>query len=77
MAISDPERALMLQVPSIGPKMLDHLDRIGIERLTDLRGMDPEEIAFRINSELGVRRINRTGISALAGLVLAAERASA
>jgi hypothetical protein len=76
VAISDPERALMLQVPSIGPKMVGHLERIGIRRLSDLRGMDPEEIAFRINSELGIRRINRTGISALAGLVHAADRAS-
>jgi hypothetical protein len=76
MAISEPERVLMLQVPSIGPKMIGHLERIGIRRLADLKGMDPEEIAFRINSELGIRRINKTRISALAGLVHAADRAN-
>lgn len=62
----------MQKVHSIGPKMIDHLESIGIRRMADLRRMDPEEIAFRINSELGMCRINKTGIAALAGLVAAA-----
>jgi predicted flap endonuclease-1-like 5' DNA nuclease len=72
MAISESERAKMQKVHSIGPKMIDHLESIGIRRLADLKRMDPEEIAFRINCELKMRRINRTGVAALAGLVAAA-----
>jgi hypothetical protein len=76
MAISKSERARMQKVRSIGPKMIDYLESIGIRRMADLRRMDPEEIAVRINSELGIPRINKTGIAALAGLVAAARTES-
>jgi predicted flap endonuclease-1-like 5' DNA nuclease len=72
MAISKSERARMQKVRSIGPKVIDNLESIGIRRMADLRDLKPEEIAFRINCELGKRRINKTGVAALAGLVVAA-----
>jgi hypothetical protein len=58
----------MLRAHSIGPKMIDYLELIGVERLSDLRGADPAELAFRINMELGRSHINATGGAALANL---------
>lgn len=63
----------MLHARSIGPRMIDYLEAIGIETLGDLGGRDPVELAFAINMELGRRHINAAGIAALANLVALAE----
>ena len=67
--IAEDERRKMLEVRSIGPRMIAYLDEIGIRRLADLRSADPEEIALRINIALGRRHINRAGIAALRNLI--------
>ena len=72
--IEERERARMLEAHSIGPKMLSYLEEIGIERLSDLRGADPEELAMRIDIALGRRHINRVGVAALRNLIELAER---
>lgn len=53
--------------------MVDYLAEIGIRRLSDLRGVDPAELAMRIDVALGRRHINGQGIAALANLVALAE----
>ena len=72
--ISDAERHKMLNAHSIGPRMIAYLDEIGIERLADLRGADPHEIAMRIDIALGRKHMNRLGIDALANLIELANR---
>ena len=71
--ISQAERVKMLRAHSIGPKMVRYLEEIGIERLADLRGADPAELAMRIDIALGRKHMNRLGIEALAHLVALAE----
>lgn len=71
--ISETERQRMMRAESIGPKMVDYLELIGIRVLADLRGEDPEDLAFRINAELGRAHINATGVAALGNLVRLAD----
>ncbi len=59
----------MLEVSSIGPRMLSYLEAIGVRSLSDLQGMEAEDLALRINIVLGKRHINRTGIAALRNLI--------
>jgi hypothetical protein len=68
------EKARLMRAPSIGPRMVAHLESIGIERLEDLAGADPEDLAFRVNAELGRRHIHATGVRALANAVALADR---
>ncbi|WP_378948328.1 hypothetical protein [Mesorhizobium sp. ANAO-SY3R2] len=67
--ISDEERQAMLRAHSIGPAMIRYLEEIGIEKLSDLRGANAEEIAMRMNIALGRRHINRLGVAALCNLI--------
>jgi nucleotidyltransferase/DNA polymerase involved in DNA repair len=67
------ERQKMLHARSIGPRMVDYLQEIGIERLADLKGADAGELAMRINIALGRRHINCMGVSALRNLIELAE----
>jgi hypothetical protein len=62
------ERERMLRAYSIGPKMIAYLEEIGITRLEDMVGADPELIAMRIDIALG-KRLNRFGIEALKNLI--------
>lgn len=71
--IAEEERRAMLRAHSIGPRMIAYLEEIGIERLADLRGADPAELALRIDVALGRRHINRQGIEALRNLIALAE----
>ena len=54
--------------------MVEYLEEIGIEKLSDLRGADPHELAMRIDIALGRRHINRQGVAALANLIELAEK---
>ncbi|MCA0278668.1 MAG: hypothetical protein LCH86_21960 [Proteobacteria bacterium] len=67
--ISEDERQSMLRAHSIGPTMIRYLEEIGIERLAELRGADPQEIAMRMNIALGRRHINSMGVAALRNLI--------
>jgi len=67
--ISEDERKSMLRAHSIGPTMIRYLEEIGIERLAELRGADPQEIAMRMNIALGRRHINSMGVAALRSLI--------
>jgi hypothetical protein len=71
--ISEAERKKMLRAHSIGPKMIAYLQEIGIERLSDLAGANPEEIAFRIDIALGRKHMNRLGVEALRNLIALAD----
>ena len=66
----------MLRAYSIGPRMIHYLEQIGIERLEDLAGADPGEIAMRIDILLERRRLNRFGHEALRNLIDLANRES-
>jgi hypothetical protein len=72
--IDKAEREKMLKAYSIGPRMISYLEEIGIERLADLRGADPLELAMRIDIALGRKHMNRLGVEALRNLVELAER---
>lgn len=67
--ISEDERKSMLRAHSIGPKMIRYIEEIGIERLADLRGADPQQIAMRIDIALGRKHINSLGVAALRNLI--------
>lgn len=64
----------MLRAHSIGPRMIDYLEEIGIERLQDLAGADAETIAMRIDIALGRRHMNRMGVAAIRNLIALAEK---
>jgi hypothetical protein len=72
--IEPGERARMLRAYSIGPRMIHYLEQIGIERLEDLAGADPGEVAMRIDILLERRRLNRFGHEALRNLIDLANR---
>ncbi|WP_159586533.1 hypothetical protein [Chelativorans xinjiangense] len=72
--IEESERRRMLRAHSIGPKMVAYLEEIGIERLSDLAGADPETIAMRIDIALGRKHMNRMGVEAIGNLIALAER---
>jgi nucleotidyltransferase/DNA polymerase involved in DNA repair len=67
--IDAAERARMLKAHSIGPRMISYLEEIGIERLSDLRGADADELAMRIDIALGRKHMNRLGVEALRNLI--------
>lgn len=71
--IDEAERQAMMRAHSIGPAMIRYLEEIGIERLADLRGADPELIAMRIDVALGRKHINRLGVQALRNLIALAD----
>ena len=52
----------MLKAHSIGPRMITYLEEIGIQRLADLKGADPHQVAMRIDIALGRRHMNRLGV---------------
>ncbi len=72
--IDEAERAKMLKAHSIGPRMISYLEEIGIERLSDLRGADAEELAMRIDIALGRKHMSRLGVEALRNIIALAER---
>ncbi|MCT7377462.1 helix-hairpin-helix domain-containing protein [Chelativorans salis] len=71
--IEESERRRMLRAHSIGPKMVAYLEAIGIERLSDLAGADPEMIAMRIDIALCRKHMNRLGVEAIRNLIALAE----
>jgi hypothetical protein len=73
MPIGAQDRALMEAVPLMGPRMVDYLELIGIERFADLAGADAHELRLRINARLGRPHINAMGVRALANLIDAAK----
>ena len=66
------EREVLLRAHQVGPKMIAHLEAIGVRRLSDLARRDPAELRWAINAELGRPLINRMGEYALARAVEAA-----
>ncbi len=71
--IADVEKKRMLKAHSIGPKMIEYLEEIGIERLCDLKGADPRLIAMRIDIACGRKQMNAMGVAALANLIALAD----
>ena len=64
------KNALSTLRPSRGVKTgIAYLEEIGIERLADLKGADPHQVAMRIDIALGRRHMNRLGVEALANLI--------
>jgi hypothetical protein len=43
-----PSATDLQQLPGIGPNIANHLQSIGIRRVADLKGKDPEELYERI-----------------------------
>jgi nucleotidyltransferase/DNA polymerase involved in DNA repair len=72
--IGKAEREKMLKAHSVGPRMISHLEEIGVETLSELRGADPQELAMRIDIAIGRKHMNRLGVEALRNLVELAEK---
>lgn len=51
--IEDGERRKLLAVDLCGERVLTRLESIGIRRLRDLRGRDPEDLMHEVNIEAG------------------------
>jgi hypothetical protein len=65
----------MLAVPLCGPRVVARLQSIGIERLEQLRDLDPEDVVHAVNAQAG--HVIWTGtmpIRAISNLVEAAEQ---
>jgi hypothetical protein len=75
MPIARAEREKMLAVRLCGPRVIARLESIGIERLADLTGREPDDLVCEVNLEAG-RPIWHApmAIRAMANLVSAAER---
>lgn len=58
----------MLKAFSIGPKMIDYLERSGISTLSELAGRDPQSVLLQIHVETGVK-LNKMGLGALENLI--------
>jgi len=73
--INAEERSKMLAVPLCGPRVVARLEAIGVGRLSDLCGEDPEDLMERVNLAAGAP-IWRPPMAtrALANLVAAAQR---
>lgn len=67
--ITIAERRRMRKAHSIGPRMIEYLGEIGIERLEDLRDADARTLALRINAILNRPQINAAGVKALQNLI--------
>jgi hypothetical protein len=73
--IAEAERRRMLAVPLCGSRVLARLEAIGVERLTDLAGRDPEELVLAVNASVGWPIWRRPmAHRAMANLIAAAER---
>lgn len=70
--ISQQERVKMLRAHSIGPKMVEYLDRSGIRTFDELASRDANSLLLQIHVETGVR-LNKMGLNALANLVTLAK----
>ena len=62
---------------SIGPKMVKYLKAIGVTDFDDLVETDANELALRINVELGGNHMNALGVRALENLVTLAKEKTA
>lgn len=71
--IGEDDRQRMLRAHSIGSKMVDYLDAIGIKTFAELATADVAVLALRINAHLRRRHINRAGIAALQNLIARAK----
>jgi hypothetical protein len=73
--ISAEERSKMQAVPLCSPRVVARLEAIGITRLSDLCGEDPEDLMNRVNLTAGAP-IWRPPIAirALENLITTAER---
>jgi DNA transformation protein len=76
--IGEAERAKLLAVPLCGERVIERLAAIGVTRLADLRGRDPEELVRQVNESAGYV-IWRPPMAtwAMANLVAAADREAA
>lgn len=45
----------LTQIPNVGPKVAARLRRLGVERVEDLRGADPEDLFERTCADSGLR----------------------
>ena len=70
--ISQQERVKMLRAHSIGPKMVEYLDRSGIRTFDELASRDADSLLLQMHVETGVR-LNKMGLNALANLVTLAK----
>jgi hypothetical protein len=72
--IAAEERRRMLAVRLCGPRVLERLERIGVRRLEDLAGRDPDELVLAVNLNAG-RPIWRPPMAhkAMENLIAAAE----
>ncbi|MEP3278840.1 MAG: hypothetical protein ABJN26_19735 [Stappiaceae bacterium] len=67
--IAKNERKKMMQSYAIGPKMVDYLNQIGINKRTKLAKADPREISERIHQVIGDPNISEKQVESLGTLI--------
>ena len=58
--ISSEEKTKMLQAKSVGPKIVEYMEMLGFETLTELREENAVELAMRVDDMLGTSWANHS-----------------
>lgn len=53
MGFSEADRARLLQVKGVGPRVVERLEQIGFSSLADLAAADPDAVVHGIAGQLG------------------------
>lgn len=53
MSFSDQDRALLLRVKGVGPKVIERLEWLGIDTLADLAQRDATAVCCAVAAEMG------------------------
>lgn len=67
--IAKHERKKMMQTYAVGPKMMDYLNQIGINKRTKLAKADPREISERIHKVMGDPYTSEKQVESLGTLI--------
>ena len=74
MAFAPEERKILLTAYSMGPKMVEYLEKVGIDALCEFARSDARELVLRTNAMLGRPHINAAGVAALENAIAVARR---
>ena len=56
MRFSDEERAALLEVKGVGPKVIERIEQFGVSGFSDLAGRDPGAMCAAVAAALGSTR---------------------
>lgn len=76
MAFTEAERAILLAVPGVGPRVIERLEALGLRGLPDLAAREPDAICAAVSAAVGGTcwRNSPRARGAVAGAIAAARR---